>query len=576
MAENEHERPEREPAIQVIVLGSGGGPLESNVTATLIRSVSAGWGRASMSALDAGVHMAAITRILEETQPQGLGVEVDLPHVLQVGPFKGMEIRSASPSANAAHIVRHCIDTVLITHPHLDHISAFVINTAGFQPTRAKRLAGLPSTISAFKTHIFNNVIWPNLSDENNGAGLVTYMRLVEGGSPALGEGEGKGYVEISDGLTVKVLAVSHGHCIEKHAHRGSSSSSRLGSMDGSSMMMGRPQVPGSNAAAGPSSLFRSSLTHSSPGGHSEREHVCVYDSSAYFIRDAPTGREVLMFGDVEPDAISLSPRNLMVWQEAAPRIARGDLAAIFIECSYDDSQTDDRLFGHLTPRYVMQELRVLAAEVELAAKSSTAAYTSKLESYTKKRKRELEDAVRRANNSRFIPVPRSTASTPAPAPVTTSNLLARGDDPPLSPKSTRPLKVDTPSSLSNAGSDYGFDTPHIATPTAEMSLRDFSDGPLAHHSSANGSSPAQSQHNLHQMSHMHMLPTSGGAPAIPEPKSPNALKGVKVVIIHVKERLNDEEPAGGRILRELREHEADAQTGAEFVVSHIGQSFYF
>lgn len=62
----------------------------------------------------------------------------------------------------------------------------------------------------------------------------------------------------------------------------------------------------------------------------------------------------------------------------------------------------------------------------------------------------------------------------------------------------------------------------------------------------------------------------------IPEPKSPNALRGVKVVIIHVKERLNDEEPASTRILRELLEHEADAQTGAEFVVSSMGQSFYF
>ncbi|KAJ1335054.1 cAMP phosphodiesterases class-II [Microdochium nivale] len=570
MAENDPARPDRGPAIQVIVLGSGGGPLESNVTATLIRSVSAGWGRASMSALDAGVHMAAITRILEETQPRGLGAEIKLPHVLQDGPFKGLEIRSASPAANAAHIVRHCIDTVLITHPHLDHISAFVINTAGFQPTRAKRLAGLPSTISAFKTHIFNNVIWPNLSDENNGAGLVTYMRLVEGGSPALGEGEGKGYVEISDGLTVKVLAVSHGHCIEKHAHRGSSASSRLGSMDGSSMVMGRPQLPGSNAAAGPSSLFRSSVTHSSPGGHSEREHVCVYDSSAYFIRDAPTGREVLMFGDVEPDSLSLSPRNLIVWQEAAPRIARGDLAGIVIECSYDDSQTDDRLFGHLTPRYVMQELKVLCAEVELAAKSGVASQTSKLETFTKKRKRELEDAMRRASNNRYTSMPRSTASTPSFPSLTTSNLLARGDDPPLSPKSTRPSKVDTPSSLSYAGSDYGFDTPHIATPTAEMSLRDLADGSPAQHANAHNSTPGQGQHN------MHMLSASGSTPMIPEPKSPNALRGVKVVIIHVKERLNDEEPASTRILRELLEHEADAQTGAEFVVSSMGQSFYF
>lgn len=52
------------------------------------------------------------------------------------------------------------------------------------------------------------NVIWPNLSDENNGAGLVTYMRLVEGGSLAIGDGPGRGYVEVCEGLSVKTWSM--------------------------------------------------------------------------------------------------------------------------------------------------------------------------------------------------------------------------------------------------------------------------------------------------------------------------------------------------------------------------------
>lgn len=52
------------------------------------------------------------------------------------------------------------------------------------------------------------NVIWPNLSDENNGAGLVTYMRLVEGGSLAIGDGEGRGYIEVCEGLSVKTWSM--------------------------------------------------------------------------------------------------------------------------------------------------------------------------------------------------------------------------------------------------------------------------------------------------------------------------------------------------------------------------------
>ncbi|KAI0449269.1 cAMP phosphodiesterase class-II [Xylaria acuta] len=493
------------PAMQVIVLGAGGGPDEHNVTALLVRSLHTGWSRGSVIALDAGVHLSAIAKILEATQPPGLGTSIPLPHTLETGPFAGMEVKSASATVNAGYVTRHLIDTYLITHPHLDHISGFVIGTAGLPGARPKRLAGLPSTISAFRQHIFNNVIWPNLSDENNGAGLVTYMRLVEGGSPALGEGDGKGYVEISDGLGVRLFSVSHGHCIERHPHRGSAASSRFGSFDASSLTASPRGVPGSTAASGPPSLFRAS------GAAQEKESVCVYDSSAYFIRDNATGREVLMFGDVEPDSISLSPRNLGIWREAAPRIANGNLAAIFIECSYDNSQSDDCLFGHLTPRYIIQEMQALAAVVGPARQAP-----SKLES-TKKRKRDTEEANKRADGA-------------DPAQV---------DDHPVSPKSTRPAKKG-PSSVAG-GEHSGVDTPHIATPTAEMSLKDFE---------ANMVPVTQAPHFVH------------------------ALRGLKVVIIHVKDKLVDGVAPRDSILSQLHEAEKEAQLGCEFIVSNSGQSF--
>ncbi len=296
-------------------------------------------------AVDAGVHLGAISRILEETLPQGLGSldSLPLPHTITAGPFAGLEVPHASVSANAAHIQSTLIDTYLITHPHLDHIAGFVINTAGLPGTRPKRLAGLPSTIDAFKTHIFNNVIWPNLSDENNGAGLVTFMRLVEGGSPALGDGEGRGYLEISDGLAVKIWGVSHGHCIERHSHRGSGASTRYGSADASSMgplggsagMLSPHMVAQHNTnnllafmqsqqhSREPAQNFSGSSAHSGGSSNAGRrqslsmvnapspgESICVYNSSAYFVRDVATGREILMFGDVEPDSVSLSPRK--------------------------------------------------------------------------------------------------------------------------------------------------------------------------------------------------------------------------------------------------------------------------
>lgn len=392
------------------IQGSGGGPLESNTTAFLVRSLSSSWTKGSLLAVDAGNLLSGIQAIIETTQdtfPGSLRLfdrssKPILPQTLISGPFVGLSLPFFDAKANAGHIVKTLVDTYLITHPHLDHISGLVVNTACLPGTRQKRIAALPSTIHAFKQHIFNNVIWPNLTDENEGAGLVTYMRLVEGGAPALGFAPGReaaglgpagpngarGYVEIAEGLSVKTWSVSHGHCMENHWHRGSSvalhgfntpgqpptpalnqdhlQDARQGGMDSpyrrqSSMAnqyLGLGAYGGNKGYQSPMPYFPSHQ----PSGEKE----CVYDSSAYFIRDIGTGSEVLIFGDVEPDSLSLSPRNHRVWEDAAPKVAAKTLRAIFIECSYDERQSDDTLFGHLCPRFLMEELQALATKVAL------------------------------------------------------------------------------------------------------------------------------------------------------------------------------------------------------------------
>ncbi|OAQ70018.1 cyclic-AMP phosphodiesterase, class-II [Pochonia chlamydosporia 170] len=493
------------------IKGSGGGPQESNVTAFLVRSVAEKWSKGSIVAVDAGVHLSAITRLIQDAYPSP--PPTDLPFTLTTGAFAGLELPHASVNANAAHVTRSLVDTYLITHPHLDHISGFVVNTAGLPGTRPKKLAGLPSTIQAFKNHIFNNVIWPNLSDENNGAGLLTYLRLVEGGSPALGDGEGRGYMEVCNGLLVKTWSVSHGHCIEKHPHRGSASSAstRFGSHDASSQTPRRDLLNHTSLQPTPRTtglLSQAAFSAaSSPqfGSGGEQDKFCVYDSSAYFIRDQAHRREVLIFGDVEPDSISLSPRNLYVWQEAAPRIASGMLAAIFIECSYEDSQSNDRLFGHLKPCFIIDELQALASEVEMCRK---------LKNFdSKKRKRmSIDDSMNhRRNLSRKQ-----------------SSVL----DDPVSPKSVKPPL------LRQATTPDHVDTPHLATPTDELTLHDVEPlGPMIER---------------------------------------KPLEGLKVIIIHVKERLEDGPPVGDIIFQQLQEHEKEVNLGCEFIISKSGMSFYF
>lgn len=485
-----------------------------------MRSVAANWSKGSIVAVDAGVHLSAIARLLQEAYPSPPPAKA--PFTLASGPFAGLELPHVTVGANAAYIARSLVDTYLITHPHLDHISGLVVNTAGLPGSRPKKLAGLPSTIQAFKSHIFNNVIWPNLSDENNGAGLLTYMRLVEGGSPALGDGEGRGYMEVCDGLLVKTWSVSHGHCIEKHPHRGSASSAspRYGSHDALSQTPRRDLLSQTAAAQvsqrGQTLLSQAALSvASSPqfGGNGEQDRVCVYDSSAYFIQDHGHQREVLIFGDVEPDSISLSPRNLNVWQEAAPKIAAGTLAAIFIECSYDDSQSNDRLFGHQKPCFIIEEMRTLASEVEAARKM-----------------RELEPKKRKRGSSSANEVARFRRSL-----RNRQNLGS--EESPVSPKSVRP---PTPKS-GGAGAHFNVDIlPRLATNAGDLPP--------------------------HEM----------GISSAPAAESRRPLAGLKVVIIHVKERLDDGPPAGESILEQLLEHEREEGLGCEFVISRPGMSFYF
>lgn len=58
--------------------------------------------------------------------------------------------------------VRH----VLLTHSHLDHIAALplMVDAVASQLEAPIRVLALPGTIAALKTHVFNNVIWPDFS----------------------------------------------------------------------------------------------------------------------------------------------------------------------------------------------------------------------------------------------------------------------------------------------------------------------------------------------------------------------------------------------------------------------------
>lgn len=58
------------------------------------------------------------------------------------------------------------IDSVLLTHSHLDHVAALplMVDSVAAQRQEALTVYALPGTIAALQAHIFNDVIWPDFT----------------------------------------------------------------------------------------------------------------------------------------------------------------------------------------------------------------------------------------------------------------------------------------------------------------------------------------------------------------------------------------------------------------------------
>ncbi|KAK4556727.1 3',5'-cyclic-nucleotide phosphodiesterase pde1 [Recurvomyces mirabilis] len=597
-------------ALQVICLGHSGGPCEENVTGFLVRSVECGWMRGATLAVDAGSHLAPIVRILERDFPSvsktapartssdgSLGAEKGNgngngsrapngvsrgslspsplsedqevpprpePTILKSGPFAGLKLPNASARANALHILRSYISAYLITHPHLDHFSGFAVNTAGFHATsKPKTLAALPSTVDAIKHHIFNDIIWPNLTDEDGGVGFVTFQRLKEGGDVMVGEGEGRGYIDVVEGLGVRALKVSHGVCTKgppSHHHRGSIHDLH-------------EAHPFANSEAPPQMSRSLSASHhaqfSAPGtpGPTPRQSFyasnqpsprlrpadtsCVVDSTAFFIRENEMSREVLIFGDVEPDSISLSPRNHTVWQEAARKIVHGVLGGIFIECSYDDSQADAVLFGHLCPRHLIDELQTLANMV-IEARTTRAR-----EKNIRKRKRSQQNGLETAARHAIAEVDNKR-----------SRSAAGGGRP--QPRDIRR------SSVPDAGL---WNDAHMTSPATEQSNPMESSQRPQHYAVGSVATSPRSGQAEHSASRTSQLVRESSQSDRAGQAAP--LEGIKVVIIHIKDTMKDGPHVSEGILAQLQAHEdrlrSEGQAlGCEFVISESGESYWF
>lgn len=88
-------------------------------------------------------------------------------------------------------------------------------------------------------------------------------------------------------------------------------------------------------------------LSHSRPG-----------KSTAFLVKHHDA--YVLYLGDTGPDAIEGEGSLHRLWEAVSPIVKAKQLKGILIETSFPNEQPDKQLFGHLTPKWVMTELKDL------------------------------------------------------------------------------------------------------------------------------------------------------------------------------------------------------------------------
>lgn len=83
--------------------------------------------------------------------------------------------------------------------------------------------------------------------------------------------------------------------------------------------------------------------------------------STVYLIEDSISEKALLICGDLESDLVSKRRFVSNIWKHLGKAVAFEKLRAIVIECSCSNTTKDEHLFGHLSPRYLVYELKQLS-----------------------------------------------------------------------------------------------------------------------------------------------------------------------------------------------------------------------
>lgn len=162
----------------ITILGSSGGPIEGSTCSLLIKPLAVSYAdiiegglRHQLLCFDAGSGLRLLAEILYKER-HGVQGTTDYLYNHSLDASSGILAPTSSPFAAlnahyspfflAQQIIDH-IEAYLLSHPHLDHTAALVLNSAGTTNCQKKIVYGSAWTLDALQKHIFNNVIWPDM-----------------------------------------------------------------------------------------------------------------------------------------------------------------------------------------------------------------------------------------------------------------------------------------------------------------------------------------------------------------------------------------------------------------------------
>ncbi|WVQ67318.1 uncharacterized protein L199_005514 [Kwoniella botswanensis] len=394
---NEYET-EFEPTFEIIVLGSGGGPLETDCSGYLVKASKSSW-EDGVLALEGGSGLGALASILSNPTTSSSNLFPDLRFPKNYN----------TPLLQAAHVFSF-LACYLITHAHLDHVGSLIM-LSGSVPPKSAQHTQPPTDTNNVSPHKSNNqtkaataaATHPKPHVYGTRKTLEQLSQAYQGGLwPELGswvpdrEGDrphppGRKKRKIDDG-DKNGLGMVNGPNGEVEGTEENYNSCLLFSPL-STERVHRPLHP---------TLPISLLTYPVAHGCTSKN---TYESSAMFIRYDPSaltqtppsssshspssttegkgkGKEFLFFGDVESSYRNPGEEDIdiergkeakrlneHIWKEASKSFKDGRLCGIFIECSYDSSRPAHLMFGHLSPPGLYQELRTLAGFVSKSKK---------------------------------------------------------------------------------------------------------------------------------------------------------------------------------------------------------------